>query len=330
MDIDNNIQTIRKEFYQDLEQSQDPQEMKTKYLGRKGYVAQLFKALKEVKEEDRAQVGQNINAFKEEILSALPGQEEATETFPNIVPPSNVNQYMGHMSPVSQAIFEIQDILAPLGFSVITGSERETEYYNFDALNIPPEHPARDMWDTIWVSDEEKQTSLLRTHTSPAQIHYMEKHAPPLRLISPGKVYRYEATDATHETVFHQVEGLMVDSSTSIATFKGVMKELFSHLFDEEVDIRLRPSYFPFTEPSFELDVKYNDTWLELAGAGMVHRKVLQAGGITDNSYQGFAFGLGIERLIMIRSRIDDIRLIHSGDLRFIHQLGRQKINTRS
>ena len=330
MDIDNNIQTIRKEFYQDLEQNMDPQDLKVKYLGRKGYVSQLFKSLKDVNEEDRAQVGQDINAFKEEIFSELPEQKHEEKDFPNIVPPSNVGKDMGHMSPVSQAIFEIQDILAPLGFSVITGSERETEHYNFDVLNIPPEHPARDMWDTIWVSNPEQQTSLLRTHTSPAQIHYMEEHKPPLRLLSPGKVYRYEATDATHETVFHQVEGLMVDSSTSIATFKGIMKELFSNLFDETVDIRLRPSYFPFTEPSFELDVKYNDTWLELAGAGMVHRKVLQAGGITDNSYQGFAFGLGIERLIMIRSRIDDIRLIHSGDLRFIHQLGRQKINTRS
>jgi phenylalanyl-tRNA synthetase alpha chain len=230
---------------------------------------------------------------------------------------------VGGVSPISRLIFKIQDIFEGLGFSVAVGPELESEKYNFDLLNIPESHPARDVWDTMWVQNPAGIKSLLRTHTSPVQIHYMENNKPPIRIIAPGKVYRYEATDSTHETVFHQVEGLFLDDKASIATFKGVINYFFKELFQQDIKIRLRPSYFPFTEPSFEIDIWLEDKWLEIAGAGMVNRKVLANGGITDPNIQGFAFGFGVERLAMILYGIDDIRLIHSADIRFISQLGK-------
>lgn len=224
---------------------------------------------------------------------------------------------------MSAAIAEIKDIFAEMGFSMASGPEIETEYYNFDALNIPTEHPARDMWDTFWVKPR-KDNKLLRTHTSPVQIRYMEKHGAPVRIIAPGKVFRHEATDATHEAEFFQLEGLVVEKGISIGHLKWTVAEFFKKFLGPDVEIRLRPSYFPFTEPSVEIDVKFTSSkgtrWLEVMGAGMVHPNVLSAVKIDPKQYTGFAFGVGIDRLLMIRHEIDDIRLFYGGDLRFVRQ----------
>lgn len=238
-----------------------------------------------------------------------------------------------------------------MGFSVVEGPELESEWYNFDALNIPANHPARDMWDTFWIKDPKGiqntkykiQKLLLRTHTSPVQIRYMESHNPPLRIIAPGRIFRYEATDATHEINFYQLEGLMIGKDVSTRSFKGVIQEFYQRFFGKPVHIRLRPSYFPFTEPSFEVDMSCvlcdgkgftlsegselkgcascgQDGWLEMMGAGMVHPNVFKAVGYVPGEWQGFAFGMGLDRLAMMKYKINDIRLLYSGDLRFLQQ----------
>ena len=320
------IEEVIKEYKSDIKNSLDIDKLENKYLSRKGYISDLFKNLKDVPSEEKSVYGQKLNKFKQEIEEYIKKNitqesQSKLEIYP--VHPLDIQSNVGGLSPISRLIFKIQDIFEQLGFSVAVGPELESEKYNFDLLNIPESHPARDVWDTIWVQNPAGVKSLLRTHTSPVQIHYMENNKPPIRIIAPGKVYRYEATDSTHETVFHQVEGLFLDDKASIATFKGVINYFFKELFQQDIKMRLRPSYFPFTEPSFEIDIWLQDKWLEIAGAGMVSRKVLENGGITDPNIQGFAFGLGIERLAMILYGIDDIRLIHSADIRFISQLGK-------
>jgi len=205
-----------------------------------------------------------------------------------------------------------------MNFSVVSGPEIETEYYNFDALNIPANHPARDMWDTLWLKNSKL---LLRTHTSPVQIRYMEVHQPPFQIIVPGRVFRYEATDASHEINFYQVEGLMIGPNVTLANFKFIVEEFFRKLYGPKVQFRFRPSYFPFVEPGLEVDIKLTgDKWLEVMGAGMVHRNVFDAVHYNPEQVQGFAFGMGLDRLAMIKYNIPDIRLFYSGDLRFIRQ----------
>jgi len=211
---------------------------------------------------------------------------------------------------------EAEDIFGSLGFEIIEGPEVETEYYNFDALNIPAEHPAREMWDTFWLGKK----FLMRTHTSPVQIRYMEKHNPPFRIIAPGRVFRHEATDASHEIQFNQLEGLMVGKDVSLADLKGILEQFLRRLMGNKIEIRFKPSYFPFVEPGVEVDMLWNGRWLEMLGAGMVHPNVLRAGGLNPNEWQGFAFGVGIDRLAMLKYKIDDIRLFYSGDLRFLRQ----------
>ncbi|HEY4509387.1 MAG TPA: phenylalanine--tRNA ligase subunit alpha, partial [Candidatus Paceibacterota bacterium] len=194
------------------------------------------------------------------------------------------------------------------------------ERYNFDALNIPANHPARDMWDTFWLKPK-TAGYLLRTHTSPVQIRYMEKHNPPLRVIAPGRIFRYEATDASHEINFYQLEGLMVGEHVSVANFKAIIEEFYRQFFEKPVSIRLRPSYFPFTEPSFEIDMRFGKSgWLEIMGAGMVHPNVFRAVGYIPGEWQGFAFGMGLDRLAMMKYKIPDIRLLYSGNLHFLGQ----------
>ena len=243
----------------------------------------------------------------------------------------------GHLHPLTLVQREVLEIFQSMGFSVVLGPELETEWYNFDALNIPKDHPARDMWDTFWLKPEcqmsnvKSQKFLLRTHTSPVQIRYMEKYNPPLRIVVPGRCFRHEATDASHDIQFYQLEGLMVDENVSAANFRAIIEEFLRRFFKEPVEIRLRPSYFPFTEPSFEIDVKINSKvksqkskllkdWTELLGAGMVHPKVFEAAGLNPKEWQGFAFGVGLDRLAMLRYKINDIRLFYSGDLRFLNQ----------
>lgn len=239
----------------------------------------------------------------------------------------------GHLHPLSIMMQDIAAIFRRMGFAVADGPEIETEFYNFDALNIPQWHPARDMWDTFWLKPLSDRT-LLRTHTSPVQIRYMEEHKNnlPIRIIAPGKVYRHEATDATHEAQFYQLEGLMIAEDVTLAHFKGVLEQFFSEFFGKKVSLRLRPSYFPFVEPGVEADVTCvkcegkgctvckQTGWIELLGAGMVHPKVLEYSGINPRKYRGFAFGVGIDRLAILKYGIDDVRLLYQGDLRLVNQ----------
>jgi phenylalanyl-tRNA synthetase alpha chain len=241
---------------------------------------------------------------------------------------NNSNIKKGHLHPITMMIREIYNIFSEIGFVVAEGPELETEFYNFDALNVPKDHPSRDMQDTFWLKpshlDEEKK--LLRTHTSSVQIRYMEQNNPPFKIIVPGKVFRNEATDATHEAQFYQLEALVVDRNITLGDLKGVLLQLFKRLFDEEVDIRFRPSYFPFTEPSVEVDMYWKKSesekgkWLEMGGAGMVHPNVFKAAGVDPILWRGFAFGFGIDRLVMLKFGIEDVRHLYSGDLRIINQ----------
>ncbi|HCR52351.1 TPA: phenylalanine--tRNA ligase subunit alpha [Candidatus Kaiserbacteria bacterium] len=226
---------------------------------------------------------------------------------------------LGRLHPITIAVREMADIFGRMGFGVVQGPELETEWYNFDALNIPGDHPSRDMWDTFWIHTKEgEERKVLRTHTSPVQIRWLEKHGAPTRIIVPGKVFRNEATDATHEAQFYQLEGLVVDTAVTLAHLKGTLDRFCREYFGNDAKIRLRPSFFPFTEPSVEVDVWFpvEQKWLEVMGAGMVHPKVLRNADIDATKYQGFAFGLGVERFIMIKYGIPDVRLFHSGDIR--------------
>lgn len=222
----------------------------------------------------------------------------------------------GHRHPLSHVIREFHDIFAARGFSVALGPEVEDEYHNFTALNVPKDHPARDMQDTFYLSKD----TVLRTHTSSGQIRYMEKHSPPIRIIVPGRVYRNEATDKTHEAQFHQIEGLVVEEGVTLAHLKTTLGDALSEFFGTTTELRFRPGYFPFVEPGVEVDVKWNGAWLEVLGAGMVHPNVLEGVGIDSRQYSGFAFGIGLERLAMFKYGIPDVRLFSHGDLRVVEQ----------
>lgn len=238
-----------------------------------------------------------------------------------------------HLNPLSLILTQINQIFTEMGFTVANGPEIETEFYNFDSLNIPDWHPARDMWDTFWMKPENAR-KLLRTHTSPVQVRYMEKNKPPIKIIAPGKVFRHEATDATHEAQFYQLEGLVVGENISLANLKAVLEEFFFKLFKKKTGIRLRPSYFPFVEPGVEIDmtcfkcegknpscsVCKGTGFIEIMGAGLVHPKVLESSGIDSKKYSGFAFGCGVDRLAMLKYGIDDVRLLYEADLRLINQ----------
>jgi len=232
----------------------------------------------------------------------------------------------GHRHPLSSTIAEINAIFSEIGFVFAEGPERELIAYNFDALNVPKDHPSRDMQDTFYLTGQ--PDVVMRTHTSPVQVRFMKEHQPPIRMICPGKVFRNEATDATHEAQFFQLEGLMIDKDISLGHMKGVLEYFFSKFFGGEVAVRFRPSFFPFVEPGVEVDMKIahspdnklSGKWIEVMGAGMVHPNVLKASGIDASIYQGFAFGMGMERLAVLKYGIDDIRLMYSGDLRFINQ----------
>ncbi len=234
----------------------------------------------------------------------------------------------GHLHPLTQVKRKVEEIFEGMGFSIIEGPEMEQEWYNFDALNIPKDHPARDLWDTFYL----KNGLLLRTHTSPVQIRYMEKNQPPLRIIAPGRCFRHEATDASHEMQFYQMEGLMVDKKVSLANLKGILESFMNRFFGENVKLRWQPSYFPFVEPGLELLMACNickgkgcstcggSGWMEVIPCGMVHPNVLKAAGLSPKNWQGFAFGMGIDRLAMMKYKINDIRLFYSGDLKFLNQ----------
>jgi phenylalanyl-tRNA synthetase alpha chain len=311
--------------------------IRVKVLGRKGELAELSKDMGKLSPAERVERGKFINTSKQALEAAYEGRKAEferaalatrldTEWLDLTVPAPGVRP--GSLHPITQIQWEIEDLFRSLGFSVLDGPEVETEFHNFDALNIPADHPARDMQDTFWLDGG----YLLRTHTSPVQVRGMEKLGPPLRMIAPGRVFRNESVDASHEHTFFQLEGMMIDRNVSVGNLIYFMKTLLTAIFKREVTVRLRPGFFPFVEPGFELDIRClicggegcpvckHSGWVELLPCGLVNPQVLRLSGIDPSKWNGFAFGLGLTRLVMMRYAIDDIRWLQSGDLRFLRQ----------
>jgi phenylalanyl-tRNA synthetase alpha chain len=327
----------KEEIKKEIEDSSSLNELKAvfrKYLGKKGLINQFFKSLKDLSPQDKKKQGRQINLMKLELEKEIIKKEKAVKEKMrtdkvkkekiDITRPAEKSEG-GHLHILSQVQEEIIDVFHSMGFLVVSGPDVETEWYNFDALNVPATHPARDIQDTLWLKSKEskdnQQNLLLRTQTSPVQVRYLEKHNPPFRIIVPGRVYRNEATDSSHEVQFYQCEGLMIDRDVSAANFKAIINTFLKSFFGPEIETRFRPGYFPFTEPGFEVDAKRKGKeWMEMMGAGMVHPNVFKSAGYPQRNWQGFAFGMGIERLAMVKYKIDDIRLFYSGDLRFLNQ----------
>jgi phenylalanyl-tRNA synthetase alpha chain len=320
-----------------IQGAQDPEaleHLRVHYLGRKGALTGVLRSLGQLDPEVRRRVGQEANRAKaileaalEEALRALKEAARAAAATGIDVTLPGRRALRGRLHPLNRIMAEVCDIFLHLGFEAVEGPEVELDWYNFEALNLPPDHPARDMQDTFYFNDQ----VLLRTHTSPMQIRTMEQRRPPVRIIAPGKVYRRDS-DITHSPMFHQVEGLLVDKGVTFADLKGVLTAFVHEMFGPEVGVRFRPSYFPFTEPSAEVDIECvmcsghgcrvckATGWLEVLGSGMVHPAVFEAVGYDPETYTGFAFGLGIERIAMLKYGIDDIRLFFDNDLRFLKQ----------
>ncbi len=331
--------SLKKSFLEEIESVSDPaglQKLRAKYSGRKGLLTVRLKALSSLPAEEKPAAGKALNELKSFIEETLDDHEQIikeketgkrllTEKVDITLPGKYIP--FGRRHPVNQVLSEISDIFVSMGFEIEEGPEIELDYYNFEALNIPRDHPARDMQDTFYISDD----VVLRTHTSPVQVRVMEKRKPPLRIIAPGKVYRCDA-DVSHTAMFHQIEGLMVDTDISFSDLKGVL-ELFLHsFFDKDTPVRFRPSYFPFTEPSAEVDIGCifctgkgcrickTTGWIEILGSGLVNPRVFEMVGYDPEKYSGFAFGMGIERMTMLKYSIDDIRLFYENDMRFLRQ----------
>lgn len=333
------IEQIKQKISEDLKSIKnvkDLENVRLKYLGRKGELTSVLRDLPNISQSERPVIGKMANELRKDLegkLNSKKGEIEQSETQLTVeqewidVTMPKVAELCGHLHPISKVQKEVEQIFRELGFIVVEGPEIEDGYFNFDALNVPPEHPARDMWDTFWLDDGR----LLRTHTSPVQARFMQKHKSSLRIISGGKCYRHEATDASHETNFTQLEGLMLGEEVTIANFKAILTYFFKRLFGKNIEIRLRPSYFPFVEPGFEVDMTCvkcqgkgcslcgKTGYIEIMGAGMVHPNVLEEADFPAD-LQGFAFGLGLDRIAMLKYGIDDIRWFHSGDLRFLEQ----------
>jgi phenylalanyl-tRNA synthetase alpha chain len=311
--------------------------VRVEVLGRKGVLAQISKEMGQLAPEERARAGKLLNAAKQTLEEASERRKQEfdaaelrarldAEWIDLTLPAPGPRP--GCLHPITQIQMEIEDLFVSLGFMVLDGPEVETEYHNFDALNIPPEHPARDAQDTFWLTDG----NLLRTHTSPVQVRGMERFSPPLRMIAPGRAFRNESVDASHEHTFYQLEGMMIDRDVSVAHLLYFMKTLLTQIFRREVTVRLRPGFFPFVEPGFELDIQCvicggsgcpvckQGGWVELLPCGLVNPNVLRMSGIDPEEWNGFAFGLGLTRLVMMRYGIDDIRHLQGGDLRFLEQ----------
>lgn len=332
----------------EVRESEELKDLETKFIGRKGEFTSLLKKIKTLSDAEKREIGQLANLAKKEIAENFKKakdiiMKDSAGDFVDLTLPGEKKD-KGHLHPISKVSMELQELFISMGFMVLDGPELESEYYNFEALNIPSFHPARDMQDTFFVSElnaeEGKERRgdgndmVMRTHTSSVQIRAMQKYGAPLRCVAPGRVFRAEATDAVHEHTFDQMEGLMVGKDISLSNLVAVMQELINKMFGRAVETRVRPGYFPFVEPGIELDIRCticggrdggcpsckHTGWLELLPAGMVHPNVLKAGGVDSNEYSGFAFGLGLTRLAMMKYGIDDIRHFNSGDLRFIEQ----------
>ncbi len=300
------------------------EQLRVKYLGKKGSLSQVLGGMGKLSAEERPKIGALANEVKEALQTSLDQKRDALQaaqieaqleaealdvTMPGVYKPQ------GHAHPLTSTIDRMIDIFAGLGYTVATGPEMETDYYNFEALNFLPDHPARDMQDTLFLPDG----NILRTHTSSVQIRYMEENEPPVRIVMPGRCYRRDTVDATHSAVFHQLEILAVDEGLTFTDLRGTIKVFLEAMFGE-IPIRFRPSFFPFTEPSAEVDVQWRGRWLEVMGCGMVDPNVLKAVGYDPETYTGFAAGLGVERIAMVLHQIDDIRRLYNSDLRFLRQ----------
>lgn len=338
-----NLKSIKKEAQKDINLTRDLKGLNqifNKYLGKRGKLTLILSSLKKWPKKKKIRIGKKANELKdflklildqkaEEIKEKIKKEVEEKEWI-DITAPGK-RPLVGHLHPLTQVKRKVENIFQSMGFTVVEGPEVETEWYNFDALNIPAEHPVRDLLSfgkTLYL----KGGRLLRSHTSSVQIRYMEKNIPPLRIIVPGKVFRYEATDASHDFDFWHVEGLMIGKDISVANFKAIIEKFFQEFFKKEIKIRLRSSYFPFVEPGFEVDISCitcggegcpvckRTGWIEIMGAGMVHPNVLKNSGLNPKEWQGFAFGIGMDRLAMMKYKINDIRLFRAGDLRFLEQ----------
>jgi phenylalanyl-tRNA synthetase alpha chain len=342
------LDSLREEMLARMEQSgseAEIEQIRVEALGRKGRLTLLLRGLKDLPSDERPRVGEQLNALRQlletrlqdrlQIVKAQQKEKALREEFIDVTLPGNRGE-SGHIHPLTLVIDEIIDIFRGMGFEIARGPDIEDDYHNFEALNIPKDHPARDMQDTFFVSDGR----LLRTHTSPVQIRTMESRKPPLQVIVPGAVYRHD-DDATHSPMFHQVEGFMVDSNIAFSDLKGVLTHFLQRMFSEKAGVRFRPSFFPFTEPSAEIDIQCvicsgdgqaiqqrycrvckGSGWLEILGAGMIDPGVFKFVGYDPERVSGFAFGMGVERIAMLKYGIDDIRLFFQNDLRFLRQFG--------
>ncbi|MBU1131123.1 phenylalanine--tRNA ligase subunit alpha [Patescibacteria group bacterium] len=315
----------------------DLKKLQTKYLGRKGELTKVLRQVKDLAEAERPKIGQYANQIKGELEVLIKDIEyelkqksgaQKEELIDVTLPGTKYQQ--GHLHPNTIVQRQLEEVFKNMGFMVLEGPELESEYYNFEALNIPPSHPARDIQDTFYIKN--KPGLLMRAHTSNQQVRAIEKYGVPLRAVFPGRVFRNEATDASHETTFYQLEGLMIDKDISVTHLIASMKAMLKGILKKDVEVRLRPGYFPFVEPGFEVDVSClicggqgcsvckQTGWVEMVGSGLVHPNVIKAGGLDSKEWSGFAFGLGLTRLVMLKYGIDDIRLLQSGDLRFLNQ----------
>lgn len=337
-----NLQAILQQAQAAISAVAEPAELellRVQYLGKKGELTSQLKKIGSLPAADRPKFGDLVNQIKQQVAEALAAKKahlEHAQLAANIAAekidislPGRGNQ-TGGVHPVTRTMQRIEDIFIAMGFGVATGPEIEDDFHNFEALNIPAEHPARAMHDTFYVESKGSGVNLLRTHTSPVQARYMQDNKPPINIIAPGRVYRCDS-DVTHTPMFHQVEGLMVDEAISFADLKGILTHFLRQFFEADLDIRLRPSYFPFTEPSAEVDIScvFCDSgcrvckhtgWIEILGSGMVHPEVFKHVGIDSEKYTGFAFGVGVERLAMLRYGVDDLRLFFDNDLSFLEQ----------
>ena len=304
------------------------EEWKVKYLGRKSFLTNILRDIKNYDPKERPIIGSEANNIRKSLENSFENknkelkQDEKKESHIFDYSLSGRIPNRGRLHPVTQTIREVCSAFSSLGFQIKEGPEVEWDLYNFDLLNIPKDHPARDMWDTLWIDNDEidGKRMLLRTHTSPMQARIMEKSDPPIRVIVPGKCYRYEATDSTHEWHFNQIEGLAIDSNLNFTDLKGTLYDFARKLFGPKRKIRFRCDYFPFVEPGVDMSIDWQGNWIEILGAGMVHPKVLESVGYDSNKYSGFAFGVGVERIAMIRHGIDNIRHFYGNDMRFLSQ----------
>ncbi len=334
------INVIETQIEEDLSKAvtlQGLEEVRVKYLGRKGLISELTGSIPRLPPEQRGLFGQKVNNLKNRLLMLLSEKEKSFQAQNNNLERSNldigmpgISQKLGHIHPITQIIDQVCAIFTRMGFSVVPGPEVETEYNNFTGLNIPLDHPSRDAFDTFYLKDYSKM--LLRSHTSPVQVRVMKAQKPPLAIVVPGRVYRPDAVDASHLFMFHQIEGFLVDNGVRFSDLKGMLELFARSVFGEDIGMRFRPHFFPFTEPSVEVDISCimckgkgcsvcgRKGWLEILGAGMIHPNVFKQVGIDPEIYTGFAFGMGVERIAMLKYGINDIRLFFENDLRFLKQ----------